>query len=190
MTETASVPVILQVVPSLVTGGVERGTIDIAGAIAEAGWTPLVASSGGPMVHELDRLKVRHIELPLASKNPFVMRENIQRLMKVIAENKVDIVHARSRAPAWSASIAAARAGVHFVTTFHGTYNLGWLGLKHAYNKVMTKGEHYMPYGSSKFEFDKTNTYAGLEGTGIATPHPRDYFEKLLTYQKKVDRRI
>jgi len=141
MPDRAAAPVILQVLPALVTGGVERGTVDIAAAIAEAGWTPLVASSGGPMVHELDRLKVRHIELPLASKNPLVVRENIERLIKVIADNKVDIVHARSRAPAWSASIAAARAGVHFVTTFHGTYNLGWLGLKHAYNKVMTKGE-------------------------------------------------
>jgi thioester reductase-like protein len=56
--------------------------------------------------------------------------------------------------------------------------------------KLMLKGEHYMPYGSSKFEFDKANTYAGLEGTGITTPHPRDYFEKLLTYQQKEDRRI
>jgi len=141
MPDRAAQPVVLQVLPSLVTGGVERGTVDIAAAIAEAGWTPLVVSSGGPMVHELDRLKVRHIELPVASKNPLVMRDNIERLMKVIAENKVDIVHARSRAPAWSASIAAKRAGVHFVTTFHGTYNLGWLGLKHAYNRVMTRGE-------------------------------------------------
>jgi glycosyltransferase involved in cell wall biosynthesis len=141
MPDRAAAPVILQVLPALVTGGVERGTVDIAAAIAEAGWTPLVASSGGPMVHELDRLKVRHIELPLASKNPLVVRENIERLIKVIADNKVDIVHARSRAPAWSASIAAQRAGVHFVTTFHGTYNLGWLGLKRAYNQVMTRGE-------------------------------------------------
>ena len=139
--DRSGAPTVLQVLPSLVTGGVERGTIDIAAAIAEAGWNPLVASSGGPMVHELDRLKLRHIELPMASKNPLVMRENIERLMKVIAENKVDIVHARSRAPAWSASIAAKRTGVHFVTTFHGTYNLGWLGLKRLYNEVMTKGE-------------------------------------------------
>jgi len=56
--------------------------------------------------------------------------------------------------------------------------------------KLMLKGEHYMPYGSSKFEFDKTNTYEGLEGSGITTPHPREYFEKLLTYQKSADRRI
>jgi thioester reductase-like protein len=56
--------------------------------------------------------------------------------------------------------------------------------------KLMLKGEHYMPYGSTKFEFDKTNTYAALEGSGITTPHPRDYFEKLLTYQQKEDRRL
>jgi thioester reductase-like protein len=56
--------------------------------------------------------------------------------------------------------------------------------------KLMFKGEHYMPYGSTKFEFDKTNTYAGLQGSGVTTPHPRDYFEKLLTYQQREDRRI
>jgi glycosyltransferase involved in cell wall biosynthesis len=139
--ESAHAPVILQVLPSLVTGGVERGTVDVAAAIAEAGGVPLVASSGGPMIRELDRAKARHFELPLASKNPFVMRDNIERLVKVIEENKVDIVHARSRAPAWSAMIAAERCRVHFVTTFHGTYNLGWLGLKRAYNRVMTRGE-------------------------------------------------
>jgi glycosyltransferase involved in cell wall biosynthesis len=139
--ELTRAPVILQVLPSLVTGGVERGTVDIAAAIGEAGGTPLVASQGGPMLRELDRAKAKHIELPLASKNPLVIRENIERLMKVIAEHKVDIVHARSRAPAWSAMYAARRSGVHFLTTFHGTYNRDWTGLKHIYNSVMTKGE-------------------------------------------------
>lgn len=134
-------PVVLQVLPALVTGGVERGTVDIAAALSEAGWTPLVASSGGPMLRELERAKARHFELPLASKNPLTIRDNIERLMKVIVENKVDIVHARSRAPAWSAMLAAQRTGTHFVTTFHGTYSLGWMGLKRAYNSVMTRGE-------------------------------------------------
>ncbi len=134
-------PVILQVLPALVTGGVERGTVDMAAAIAEAGWTSLVASSGGPMVREIDRAKAIHIELPLDTKNPLKMRDNIERLMTLIAVHKVDIVHARSRAPAWSAMTAARRSGVHFVTTFHGTYNLGWLGLKRAYNRVMASGE-------------------------------------------------
>ncbi|MGE5548232.1 MAG: glycosyltransferase family 4 protein [Solirubrobacterales bacterium] len=134
-------PVVLQVLPALVTGGVERGTVEVAAALAEAGWTPLVASAGGPMVRELLRVGARHFELPLASKNPLVMRQNVARLEQVIRAEGVDIVHARSRAPAWSAYAAANRTGSHYVTTFHGTYNLGWFGLKHVYNSVMTRGE-------------------------------------------------
>jgi glycosyltransferase involved in cell wall biosynthesis len=133
--------VVLQVLPSLVTGGVERGTIDVAGALVEAGWTSLVASNGGPMVRELDRLGVKHIQLPLHSKNPLVMRANVARLDAIIRQYGVDVIHARSRAPAWSAHAAAKKTGAHFLTTFHGTYNVGMLGLKNAYNAIMTKGE-------------------------------------------------
>ncbi|MEW5727325.1 MAG: glycosyltransferase family 4 protein [Pseudomonadota bacterium] len=134
-------PVVLQVLPAMVTGGVERGTVEVAQALAEAGWTSVVASSGGPMTRELARAGALHVELPLAAKNPLIMRANVARLEAVIREHGVDIVHARSRAPAWSAFAAANRAGAHFVTTFHGTYNLGWFGLKHVYNSVMTRGE-------------------------------------------------
>lgn len=134
-------PVVLQVLPALVTGGVERGTVEIAQALVEAGYTAMVASSGGPMVRELIRCGATHVEMPLASKNPLVMRRNASRLEALIREQGVDIVHARSRAPAWSALRAATRAGAHFMTTFHGTYNLGGFGLKHFYNSVMTKGE-------------------------------------------------
>lgn len=134
-------PVVLQVLPALVTGGVERGTVDMAAAIAEAGWTSLVASAGGPMVREVERAGARHIELPLASRSPFVIRRNVRLLEALIEAEGVDIVHARSRAPAWSAYGAATRRGRHFVTTFHGTYNLGPFGLKRGYNSVMQKGE-------------------------------------------------
>ncbi len=134
-------PVVLQVLPRLETGGVERGTIEVAAALAEAGYTPLVASAGGPMTYELKRLGVRHIDLPLASKNPLVMRANAARLEQVIREFGVDLVHARSRAPAWSALAAARRTGRRFVTTFHGTYGRGPLGLKLFYNRVMARGE-------------------------------------------------
>lgn len=134
-------PTVLQVLPALVTGGVERGTVEIAQALTEAGYGAVVASSGGPMVRELTRCGAVHVELPLASKNPLIMRANVARLEAVIREHQVDIVHARSRAPAWSALAAANRTGVHFLTTFHGTYNLGGFGLKHFYNGVMTKGE-------------------------------------------------
>ena len=136
-----SIPVILQVLPALNTGGVERGVIEVARAIVEAGGKAIVASSGGAMVRELDRIGALHITLPLASKNPFTIRRNIKRLVKVIKEHAIDIVHARSRAPAWSAYWAAQKAGVHFVTTYHGTYNGGMLGLKDRYNSVMAKGE-------------------------------------------------
>ncbi len=133
-------PTVLQVLPALETGGVERGTVDIAGALKDAGWTSLVASSGGSMVHELERIGVPHIELPLHSKNPFVIRRNISRLRKLIASKGVDILHARSRAPAHSAVVAARQSNIRFVTTFHATYNFS-TPPKRWYNSVMAKGE-------------------------------------------------
>jgi glycosyltransferase involved in cell wall biosynthesis len=162
-------PVILQVLPSLVTGGVERGTIDMALAIAEAGWTALVASSGGHMVRELDRVGVKHITLPLHSKNPLVIRANIAKLEAVIREHGVDIVHARSRAPAWSAYHAAQRTGAHFVTTFHGTYNGGWMGLKNRYNVIMTRGERVIAI--SNFISHHMQTIYGVTPSKIRVVH-------------------
>ncbi len=133
-------PVILQVLPRLETGGVERGTIDVAEAVVEAGGTALVASAGGPMVCELERVGGIHVELPVHSKNPFVMRANAGRLAALAREWGAHIIHARSRAPAWSAFAAARRAGCRFVTTFHGTYGAK-SALKRWYNSVMVKGE-------------------------------------------------
>ncbi|HYH20299.1 MAG TPA: glycosyltransferase family 4 protein [Azospirillum sp.] len=132
--------VVLQVLPTLVTGGAERGCIDVAIGLAEAGAVPLVASQGGPMVRELDRAGIRHITLPLASKNPMTIRRNARRLEQVIREHGVDIVHARSRAPAWSAWMACRRTGAHYMTTFHAPYNFKG-GLKRWYNSVMARGE-------------------------------------------------
>lgn len=161
--DRARQPVVLQVLPRLATGGVERGTIDVAIALAEAGWTPLVASAGGPMVRELDRAGIEHVTLPLHSKNPLVMRANVGRLEAVIRRRGVDILHARSRAPAWSALWAARRAGCHFVTTFHGTYNDGWLGLKKRYNAVMTRGERVIAISQFIAEHVRTEYGAGPE---------------------------
>ena len=134
-------PVVLQVLPELEMGGVELGTVQIATEMTNRGIKNFVASQGGRLVHELERDKVKHLTLPLKSKNIFKMRENAKALEKFIKENGINIVHARSRAPAWSAYWAAKAAGVHFVTTFHGTYGLGPLGIKKVYNKVMTYGE-------------------------------------------------
>lgn len=133
-------PVVLQVLPALAAGGVERGAIEIAAAVTEAGGTALVASEGGPLERHLVRAGAHHIELPLASKSPRVMWRNVGRLVEVIERFGVDIIHARSRAPAWSARAAARRGGCHFVTTFHGTYNFRG-PIKRAYNAIMTKGE-------------------------------------------------
>ncbi|KJB93856.1 glycosyl transferase [Skermanella aerolata KACC 11604] len=133
-------PVVLQVLPALLTGGAERGAIDMAAALHQAGGTPLVASAGGPMARELERWRVPHFTLPLESKNPAVMLRNVDRLSRIIREHDVDIVHARSRAPAWSALGAARRTGVPFMTTFHAPYNFDGK-LKRFYNSVMAKGD-------------------------------------------------
>ncbi len=136
----AARPVVLQVLPRLGSGGAERGAIDVAGAVVRAGGIAIVASAGGALIHELARLGAIHETLPLDSKNPLVMYANIGRLEKLIRRYNVDIVHARSRAPAWSALAATRRTGAHFVTTFHSTYGLQ-SGLKRRYNAVMTRGE-------------------------------------------------
>lgn len=133
-------PVVLQVLPAMVAGGVERGTIEVAAALTAAGWTALVASAGGPMRHELERAGARHFTLPLDSKNPFALYRNVRRLADLIEAEGVDIVHARSRAPAWSVYYAARRTRRHFVTTFHGTYG-AQNRLKRHYNAILTKGE-------------------------------------------------
>lgn len=132
--------VVLQVLPGLETGGVERGTVDMTAAIVNAGWTALVVSSGGQMVREVERAGGTHITLPSHSKNLFVMRANARRLARLIRWHGVDLVHARSRAPAWSARLAARRTRCHFVTTFHGTYSARG-ALKRRYNRIMARGE-------------------------------------------------
>ena len=131
---------VLQVLPALETGGVERGTVEIARALTTAGWGAVVASSGGALVADIQRAKAEHVALPLASKNPFTIHANIKRLIGVIERHDVDIVHARSRAPAWSAYYAARRTGRPFVTTFHGVYGTA-SAPKKRYNAVMARGD-------------------------------------------------
>lgn len=133
--------VVLQVLPELGQGGVELGTIEIASELQKQGIENYVASEGGRMEYNLERIKVKHFTLPLKTKNIFKMYLNSLRLARIIKKYGITIVHARSRAPAWSAYWAAKRCGVHFVTTFHGTYGLGPWGIKKFYNKIMTYGE-------------------------------------------------
>ena len=139
-TSRKGAPVVMQVLPSLITGGVERGTIEITQSLVAEGWRAIVVSNGGPMVHEVERAGGLHVKLPVASKNPLTAYININRLVKLIEEHQVDILHARSRLPAWSALGAVRKTGVKFITTFHGNYNAE-NSLKKIYNSVMTRGE-------------------------------------------------
>jgi glycosyltransferase involved in cell wall biosynthesis len=134
---------VMQVLPDLETGGVERGTVEIAAAIVAAGGKAIVVSAGGAMAPQLERAGAQHIIMPVQRKSPLAILRNARRLVKVIKQNNVDLVHARSRAPAWAARAAARKTGCAFVTTFHGTYNFsgGPFGrLKKIYNSVMTSG--------------------------------------------------
>ncbi|MEM7616920.1 MAG: glycosyltransferase family 4 protein [Pseudomonadota bacterium] len=137
---------ILQILPALNSGGVERGTIDIARAIVDNGWQSLVASAGGKMINQVKSVGATHIELPLATKNPFKILKNKRRIIDIIKKYNVDIVHARSRAPAWSCYLACKELSeqnhpVKFITTFHGTYK-NQNPLKKLYNSVMVKSIH------------------------------------------------
>jgi glycosyltransferase involved in cell wall biosynthesis len=133
-------PVILQVLPELRTGGVERGTVEMTQAITAKGWKALVVSAGGELVEHITQAGGEHITLPLHTKNPVVIWRNAQRIERIIRERGVDIVHARSRAPAWSAYLAAIRTRTRFMTTFHGFYGLQ-NNFKRWYNSVMVRGE-------------------------------------------------
>jgi glycosyltransferase involved in cell wall biosynthesis len=133
-------PAILQVLPALRSGGVERGTLEIAEAQIAAGFRAIVASAGGEMVPALEALGAKHITLPLTAKTPWAIWRNAAALAALARAEGVALIHARSRAPAWSALIAARRLGLPFVTTYHGAYNEGFPG-KRLYNSVMARGD-------------------------------------------------
>jgi len=132
---------ILQVIPHLSAGGAERTTIEVAEALRAAGAKALVASVGGRLEGELTRAGAELIKIDkLATKNPLDIYGNATVLSKIIAKLHVDLVHARSRAPGWSALWAARRMKRPFVTTYHGVYNAK-SAAKRLYNSVMARGD-------------------------------------------------
>lgn len=131
---------VLQIVPALDAGGAERTAVDVAAALVGAGARAIVATSGGRLVEELRAAGAEWLPFPAATKNPARILWNAERLRRLIAREDVAIVHARSRAPAWSGLLAAWRAGVPFVTTYHGAYKPGG-ALKGWYNSVMARGD-------------------------------------------------
>lgn len=130
---------VLQIVPTLGQGGVERGTLEITEAIVKAGGRALVATSGGKLLPRVTRAGGEVIAMNVASKNPVNLWQNARLLARLIGDLGIDILHARSRAPAWSAYWASQRTGTPFVTTWHGTYREDF-PLKRQYNAVMARG--------------------------------------------------
>jgi glycosyltransferase involved in cell wall biosynthesis len=131
---------VLQIVPSLETGGTERSTIEIAAALVREGFTALVASAGGRMVAELEEAGGEWIAMPVNSRSPTTLWTNARRIRDLIRVRNIKLVHARSRAPAWSALWAARKNMVPFVATYHGLYTAR-TPLKRLYNSVMVRGD-------------------------------------------------
>ena len=131
---------ILQIIPDLNAGGAERTTVDIAEALAHAGARALVATTGGRLVGELQAKGGIWVPFPAATKNPLSMLANIGTLRRLIIDERVDLVHARSRAPAWVAFAATRLTKRGFVTTYHGAYS-GKSAPKILYNSVMARGD-------------------------------------------------
>ncbi|HMN73276.1 MAG TPA: glycosyltransferase family 4 protein [Rhodoblastus sp.] len=131
---------VLQIIPELDSGGAERTTLEIAEALVRAGARALVAAQGGRLVGELQALGGEFHAFPAATKNPLAMAGNVRKLAALIRRQGVDIVHARSRAPAWVALGAARRTGTPFVTTYHGVYS-DRNSIKTRYNSVMAAGD-------------------------------------------------
>ena len=133
-------PTILQIIPKLDTGGAEISTLEIVEALVKAGAMALVATEGGRLAGEVGRLGGEIVRFRAAAKNPLKMWANAGKLVSIIEQRSVALIHARSRAPAWSALAAARRTRIPFVTTYHGAYG-GRNAVKNAYNGVMARGD-------------------------------------------------
>ena len=145
---------VLQVIPKLGYGGAETGCYDIAHYLPENKCKSFIVTSGGELLKFIDKKKVKVIKLPVNSKNPFLMIFNSMALIFIILLNNISIVHARSRAPAWSCLFATKITRRKFVTTFHGTYNFK-NSLKKFYNSVMVRSD--LIIAGSNFIFSHIN---------------------------------
>lgn len=133
-------PTILQLIPHLDAGGAEMTTLEVASAIVRAGGRALVLAQGGRLAERIVEVGGEVMTFPAATKNPARILANGLTLARIILREKVDLVHARSRAPAWSALLAARRARIPLVTTYHGAYSERGR-LKNLYNSVMARSD-------------------------------------------------
>ena len=147
---------VLQVIPKLGYGGAETGCYDIAHFLSENNCKSFIVTSGGELTKFIDKKKVKLIRLPVHSKNPLLMILNSIILVGIILFYDISIIHARSRAPAWSCLLASKLTRRKFVTTFHGTYNFGGK-LKKFYNSVMVRSDLIIAGSNFIFSHIKEN---------------------------------
>lgn len=178
----AHAPVIMQIIPSLGAGGAEQGCIDVAAELARAGATSIIVSNGGHRIPEILRTGSRHIQMSVDSKNPYIIWRNSHRLRKIINKLNVDIVHVRSRAPAWSGLLACKGTQARFMTTCHAPYNFKdgfWGRLKQRYNSGIAQGErviaisHFVAdYLRKNYDADPRNIRVIHRGIALERFHP------------------
>jgi glycosyltransferase involved in cell wall biosynthesis len=169
---TSTKKTIIQILPALNSGGVERGVVDIAKAVDKSGFKSIVLSSGGLMVGQFSGTNIKHILLPLGSKNPFTIYSNIAKIAKIIEENQADLIHIRSRAPGWSAYFAWKKLQKNgnkcqMISSVHGSYSLNLFSdkiskLKLKYNSVMLKPKFIIVVSNFIKNYVATN-YSNLE---------------------------
>ena len=145
---------VLQVIPKLGYGGAETGCYDLAHYLHENQCKSYIVTSGGDLIKYIDKKKVKLIKLPVHSKNPILILFNTIMLILIILLNNISIVHARSRAPAWSCFFATKITRKKFVTTFHGTYNFSNM-IKKFYNSIMVRSD--LIIAGSNFIFSHIN---------------------------------
>ena len=151
-------PTILQIIPELDTGGAEQSVIEVAEAIVKGGGRAIVLSQGGRLIPQLTAAGAEWIDFPAASKSPARILWNAQRIVDLVRKQKIDLIQAESRAPAWSAFIDARRARVPFVTSYHGAYGEK-NAIKKLYNSVMARSD--IVIANSKFTADLVKTRYG-----------------------------
>ncbi len=158
---------VLQLLPALEQGGVERGTLEVAQGLVDAGHRALVASAGGVLVRPLQDCGARHVCMPVGEKSLLTLRL-IGRLRRLLIDEQVDVLHARSRVPAWLAVLAlrgiAAAQRPRFITTAHGFYSVS------RYSAVMTKGERVIAVSQAISDYLVEN-YPALDPERISLIH-------------------
>ncbi len=163
---------ILQVIPALDAGGAERTTVEIARAIVEAGGRALVISSGGRLEEEIKAVGGEVMHAPVQSKNPVTIWRNAALMASIIQREKVDLVHVRSRAPAWSALWAARRTGVKLASTYHGAYGAR-TAAKRFYNSGLVRAD--LVIANSQFTAQSIrDTYGAPKGILKTIPRGAD----------------